>query len=84
MAFWGLPTLIQIVLVVILGGVERHGLANLRGRMIAHLHQFAKDLNGCVALCGVVAPNGGEVLRADVNALTVNLLKVMDFEEIAH
>ena len=84
MAFWGLPTLVQIVLVVILGKVEGHGLADLCGGMIAHLHQFAKDLNGRVALRGVVEPNGGEVLRSDVDSLTVNLLEVVDFKEIAH
>jgi hypothetical protein len=84
MAFWGLPTLVQIVLVVVLGRVEDHGLADLRGGMIAHLHQFAKDFDGRVALRGVVEPNGGKVLRANVDALAVGLLKVVDFKEITY
>ena len=29
-------------------------------------------------------PDGGEVLRSDVDALAVGLFKVVDFEEIAH
>ena len=59
MAFWRLSTLVKIVLMVIFGRVEGHGLADLCGRMIAHLHQFAKDFDGRVALRSVVEPNGG-------------------------
>ena len=83
MAFWRLTALVQIVLVVVLGRVEGHGLTDLRGGMIAHLRQFAKDLNGRVALCDVVEPNGGKILCSNINALAVDLLKVMDFKEIA-
>ena len=84
MALGRFTPLVQIVLMVVLGRVEGHGLPNLRGRMIAHLHQFAKDLDGRVALRGVVEPNGGKVLCANVDALAVDLLEVVDFKEIAH
>ena len=84
MAFRRLAALVKVVLMVILGRVEDHGLPDLRGGMIAHLHQLAKDLDGGVALPGVVEPNGGEVLRPDVDALAVGLLEVVDLEEIAH
>ena len=76
--------LVQVILMVVFGRVEGHHRPNLSDRMIAHLHQFAKNLDGCVALRVVVEPNGREVLRANVDALTVDLFKVMDFKEIAH
>ena len=76
--------LVQIVLVVVFGGVEGHDGTDLRGGMVAHLHEFAKNLDGRVALREIVEPNGGEVLCADVHALSVGLLKVVDFKEIAH
>ena len=84
MAFRRLTPLVQIVLMIVLGRVEGHGLSNLRGWMIAHLHQFAKNLDGRVALRGVVEPNGGKILRANVDALTIGLFEVVDFEEITH
>ena len=84
MTFRRLAALVEVVLMVVLGRVEDHGLPDLRGGMIAHLHQLAEDLDGCVALPGVVEPDGGEVLRPDVDALAVGLLEVVDLEEIAH
>jgi len=84
MAFRRLAALVEVVLVVVLGRVEDHGLSDLRSGMIAHLHQLAEDLDGGVALPGVVEPDGGEVLRPDVDALAVGLLEVVDLEEIAH
>ena len=68
---------------VVLGRVEDHGLPDLRGGMVAHLHQLAEDFYGSVAFLDVVEPNGGKVLRANVYTLAVGLLKVMDFKEIA-
>ena len=82
--FRRLLPLIQIILMIILGRVERHNHSYLRDRMIAHLHQLAKHADGGVALFGVVEPNGGEILRTNVDALAVGLLKVMDLEEIAY
>ena len=84
MTFWCLPALVEVVLMVVLGRVEDHSLSDLRGGMIAHLHQLAEDFDGGVALRGVVKPDGGEVLGADVDALSVGLLEVVDLEEIAH
>ena len=84
MTVWSLITLVEIVLVVVLGGVEDHSLPDLRGGMVAHPHQIAKDFYGCVALLGVVKPNCRKVLRPDVNALAIGLLEVVDLEEIAH
>ena len=84
MTFWCLAALVEVVLMVVLGRVEDHGLPDLCGGMIAHLHQLAEDFDGGVALFSVVKPNGGEVLRADVDALAVDLLEVVDLEEIAH
>ena len=84
MAFRRLPTLVQIVLVVVFGRVEGHHRADLRDGAVTHLHQFAENLDGGVALCVVVEPDSGEVLRPDVDALAIDLLKVVDFEEIAH
>lgn len=84
MAFRRLAALVEIVLMVIFSRVEDHGLSDLRGGMVTHLHQLAEDLDGGVALLGVVEPNGGEVLRSDVDALAVGLLEVVDLEEIAH
>ena len=71
MALRRLLPLIEIILMVILGRVEGHGGADLGGRMIAHLHQFAEYLDGSVALFGMVEPDGGQILRADVDALSV-------------
>ena len=68
---------------VVLGRVEGHGLTNLCGRMIAHLHQFAENFYGGVAFLSIVEPNGGKILCADVDALSIGLLKVVDFKEIA-
>ena len=82
--FWRFLPLVEIILMVVLGRVEGHDLSDLRDRMIAHLHQFAKDADGGVALFCVVEPNGGEVLRPDIDALSVDLLKVMDLKEIAY
>ena len=84
MAFRRLLPQVQIVLMVVLGRVEGHDLPDLRDGMIAHLHQLAENLNGGVAFFSVVKPNGGEVLRADVDALAVDLLEVVDFKEIAY
>ena len=75
---------VEVILMVVLGWVEGHHLSDLRGGTVAHLHQLAEDLDGRVALLGVVEPNGGEVLRANVNALTVGLLKVVDLKEITN
>ena len=69
---------------VVLGRVEGHGLTDLCGGMVSHLRQFAKNLDGRVAFRMVVEPNGGKILCADVDALSVGLLKVVDFKEIAH
>ena len=79
-----LAALVKVVLMVVLSGVEDHGLSDLRGRMIPHLHQRAKDFYGSVAFLGVVEPNGGKVLRANVYTLAVGLFEVVDLEEIAH
>ena len=84
MAFWRLAALVKIVLMVVLGRVENHRLSDLRGRMIPHLHQLAEDFDGNVTLLGVVEPNGGKILCANVYTLAVNLLEVVDLEEIAH
>ena len=84
MAFRRLAALVEVVLMIVLGRVEDHDLPDLRGGMVAHLHQLAEDFDGHVALRGVVEPNGGEVLRPDVDALAVGLLEVVDLEEIAH
>ncbi len=69
---------------VILGGIKDHGLSNLGGGMIAHLHQFAENFYGGVAFLSIVEPNGGKILCANINALSVGLLKIVDFKEIAH
>ena len=69
---------------VILGEIKDHGLSDLCGRMIAHLHQFAENFYGGVAFLSIVEPNGGKVLRSDVDTLAVSLLKVVDFKEIMH
>ena len=82
MALRSFLPLIQIVLVVILGRVEGHHLSDLSGGMIAHLHQFTEDLECDVALRDVIEPDAGEILRPDVDALSVGLLKVMDLEEV--
>ena len=84
MAFRCLAALVEIVLVVVFGRVEGHHRADLRDGAVTHLHQLAEDTNGGVTLFSVVEPNGGEVLRPDVDALPVDLLEVMDFKEIAH
>ena len=75
---------VQIILMVIFGRVEGEGLSDLRGGTIAHLHEFAEYAEGGVSLFGIVAPNGGKILCANINALTIGLLEVVDFEEIAH
>ena len=82
--FWRFLPQVQIILVVILGRVEGHHRPNLSDRMIAHLHQFAKNLDGRIAFRGVVEPNGGKVLRTDIDTLAVDLLEIVDLEEIAH
>ena len=76
--------LVEVILMVVLGRVEGHDLPNLRGGMITHLHQFAENADGYVALREVVEPNGRKVLRPDVDALSVGLFKVVDLEELAH
>ena len=82
MALWRLAALVKVVLMVIFGRVEDHSLSDLCGGMITHLHEFAENFDGGVALLGIVEPNGGKILRPDINALTVSLLKVVDFKEI--
>ena len=84
MTFRRFIALVKVVLMVILRRVEHHSLPDLRGRMIAHLHQLAKDFYGSVAFLGVVEPNGRKVLRPDVHTLPIGLLEVVDLEEIAH
>ena len=82
MAFWRFLPQVQIILMIVLGGVEDHSLSDLCSRMIAHLQQFAKDFDGGVAFFGVVEPDGGEILGTDVDALAVGLFEVVDLEEI--
>ena len=84
MAFWRFLPQVQIILMIVLGGVEDHSLSDLCSRMIAHLHQLAKDFDGGIAFFGVIEPDGRKVLRPDVNALAIGLLEVVDFKEIAH
>ena len=84
MAFRRLAALVEVVLVIVLGRVEGHRRAYLRDGAVTHLHQFAEHTDGGVTLFGIVEPNGGEVLCADVDALTVDLLEVVDLKEIAH
>ena len=66
---------VEIILMVIFGGIEGHGLSDLSGGMIAHLHQFVEHTNGGIALFHVVEPNGGKILCPDVDALSIGLLK---------
>ena len=84
MTLWRLSSQIQIILMIVLSKVEGHGLSDLRGGMITHLYEFAKNLYGNVALFGVFEPNGRKVLCPDVDPLAVGLFKVMDFKEIAY
>ena len=84
MTFRRFAQMLQVMLVVILGRVKGHYGTDLRGGMVAHLHQLAENLEGGVALGVVVEPNGGEILCPDVYALAIHLLKVVDFKEIAH
>ena len=83
-AFRRFAAQVKVVLVIVFGGLEGHDLSDLRGGMIAHLHQLAEDFYGGVALRGVVEPDGGEVLRSDVDALSICLFKVVDFKEITN
>ena len=82
MALRRLLPLVEIILMVILGRVEDHSLSDLRCGMITHLHQLAKYFDSDVALLSVVKPDGRQILCADVDALSVDLLEIVDFEEV--
>ena len=67
---------------IVFGRVEGHGFPDLGCRIEAHLDQFAEHVKCRVAFRGVVEPDGRQILRSDVDALSINLFKIMDFKKI--
>lgn len=84
MALRRLLPLVEIILMIVLGSVKTFYRTDLGRNLVTHPGELVDDFDGDKLLLRVGDPDGRQILRPNVDALPVGLLKVVDLEEITH